>query len=151
MSRLSLETYLPYRLSVASNKVSALIARAYEAQFGLTVPQWRLLAVLSERPGQTQQALVAQTAMDKVTISRAAQALLERGLVARSPDPDDRRARKLALTRTGRRIVADVTPVALAFERALIDAIGDAEAERLEAALRQVEARAEALAGQEPG
>ena len=40
---LRLDSYLPYRLSVASNAVSGLIARAYEDRFGLTVSQWRLI------------------------------------------------------------------------------------------------------------
>ena len=47
--RLRLRDYLPYRLSVAANAVSQLIARAYKEQFGLTVPQWRLLAVLADK------------------------------------------------------------------------------------------------------
>ena len=36
---LRLDDYLPYRLSVAANAVSQLIARAYVERFGLTVPQ----------------------------------------------------------------------------------------------------------------
>ena len=80
---LILDEYLPYRLSIASNAVSKLIARAYEDRFGLTIPQWRLMAVLAEKP-LTQQAIVARTAMDKVTVSRAAQGLVNRHLVGRA-------------------------------------------------------------------
>ncbi|MGA2364065.1 MAG: MarR family transcriptional regulator, partial [Steroidobacteraceae bacterium] len=47
-ARLRLQDYLPYRLSVASNAVSRLIARAYEQRFGLKIPQWRLIAVLAD-------------------------------------------------------------------------------------------------------
>ena len=57
---LILDEYMPYRLSIASNAVSKLIARAYEDRFGLTIPQWRLMAVLAEKP-LTQQAIVART------------------------------------------------------------------------------------------
>ena len=45
---LVLSKYLPYRLSVASNKASGLIARAYQARFGLTIWEWRVIAVLGE-------------------------------------------------------------------------------------------------------
>ena len=69
---LRLDSYLPYRLSVASNAVSGLIARAYEDRFGLTIPQWRLVCVLAEEGGLTQVQIVARTVMDKVTVSRAA-------------------------------------------------------------------------------
>lgn len=145
MSRLRLDAYLPYRLSVASNKVSALIARAYEARFGLGIPQWRLLAVLSEAGGQTQSALVQRTAMDKVTVSRAAQTLVRRGLVQRAADPADRRAVRLDLSPAGLEIVRDVAPLALALEAELLAGLGPDGIERLDRALRALEAKAEAL------
>jgi len=70
--RLDLQEYLPYRLSVAANAVSRLIARAYEDEFGLTIPQWRLMAVLGDEGALTQQSLCGRTLMDKVTVMRAA-------------------------------------------------------------------------------
>src|SRR5579859_2632253 len=84
-TRLRLDSYLPYRLSVASNAVSRLIARAYEDHFGLTIPQWRLIAVLAEDGPLTQQAIGVRTVMDKVTVSRATQGLVKRKLVQRAP------------------------------------------------------------------
>lgn len=146
MKPLNLDTYLPYRLSVASNKVSALIARAYEARFGLTIPQWRVLAVLSEGQALSQQGLVARTAMDKVTVSRAVQALVVRGLLVSRPSIKDRRAVELTLSDAGISIVDDVAPVALAFEKALIEAIGGPSAEKLDGMLRKLEDQAEKLA-----
>jgi DNA-binding MarR family transcriptional regulator len=145
MTRLVLDAYLPYRLSVASNKVSTLIARAYQARFGLTIPQWRLLAVLSEGEALSQQGLVSRTAMDKVTVSRAAAALAARGLVTRGDNPDDGRAVRLRLSGEGRAIVAEVAPVALSLEAALTRALGPADADRLHDLLRALEAGAEAL------
>jgi DNA-binding MarR family transcriptional regulator len=146
MKPLNLESYLPYRLSVASNKVSALISKAYEARFGLTIPQWRLLAILSEGQPLSQQKLVSRTAMDKVTVSRAAQALITRGLVQSKPSDKDRRAVELSLTEAGVSVVQDVAPVALAFEKSLIEAIGGPAAERLDLMLRKLEEQAEKLA-----
>jgi DNA-binding MarR family transcriptional regulator len=142
---LNLETYLPYRLSVASNKVSALIAKAYESRFGLTIPQWRILAVLSEGQAQSQQALVARTAMDKVTVSRAAAALIGRDLVRSKPSCADKRAVELTLSTAGIAIVQEVAPVALTLEKALIEAIGGPAAERLESMLRKLEEQAQKL------
>src|ERR1700736_3562882 len=97
-SALRLDAYLPYRLSVASNAVSGLIARAYQDRFGLTIPQWRLIYVLAEGGGQTQLQLVARTVMDRVTVSRAAQGLLNRCLVARWDHEADGRSHVLTLT-----------------------------------------------------
>ena len=76
--KLRLQDYLPYRLSVAANAVSNLIARAYEDRFDLKIPQWRLIAVLADEGPLTPQVLCERTIMDKVTVTRAAQGLLER-------------------------------------------------------------------------
>ena len=81
---LKLDDFLPYRLSIASNRVSGAIATAYEALFGLRIPEWRLVAVLAEGVDMTQREIGHVTQMDKVTVSRAAIALVDRGLVARS-------------------------------------------------------------------
>jgi DNA-binding MarR family transcriptional regulator len=143
---LALDDYLPYRLSVASNAVSRLIARAYEDRFGLTIPQWRLIAVLAEK-SLTQQALVARTAMDKVTVSRAAQALVGRRLVGRAAHEADGRSHMLALTEEGRRLYAEVAPLALAYEAALMSGLTPAEVETLKRLLMRLETAAGRLTG----
>lgn len=116
MTRLKLDQFLPYRLSIASNRVSAAIASTYQALFGLKIPEWRLIAIIAEHEGITQNALGQATRMDKVTVSRAATALVERGLVARRPNPGDQRSHLLALTSTGRALYDDVAPKALELE-----------------------------------
>src|SRR4051812_50053382 len=67
---LKLDAYLPYRLSVASNAVSGLIARAYEDRFGLSVPQWRGLCGLAEGGGLTPGQNVAPPGVGKGTGGR---------------------------------------------------------------------------------
>src|SRR3984893_14274064 len=101
---LMLDGYLPYRLSVASNAVSRLIARAYEDRFGLTIPQWRLIAVVAEGGPVTPPAIGARTVMDKVTVSRATQGLVKRRLVQRAPHDADGRSHHLALSKAGERL-----------------------------------------------
>src|SRR5438128_12621544 len=64
--RLRLDDYLPYRLSVASNAVSGLIARAHQTRFDISIPQWRLVCVLAEDPGLTQAQIVARHMIDNV-------------------------------------------------------------------------------------
>jgi DNA-binding MarR family transcriptional regulator len=113
-AQLRLQDYLPYRLSVASNAVSRLIARAYEERFGLKIPQWRLIAVLADEGPLTPQALCGRTIMDKVTVMRAAQRLLQRRLLRRLPNRQDRRSHRLALTRSGARLYRQIVPLALA-------------------------------------
>lgn len=142
MRKLVLDGYLPYRLSVASNAVSSVIARAYQTRFGLKVPEWRLITILAEAEDRTQLELVTLTAMDKVTVSRAAQGLVARGLAAQRADPRDGRARRLSLTEEGRRLYADVAPAALKLEQDMLAGFTAAEIESFQALLRRVEAAA---------
>lgn len=147
VGRLALDDYLPYRLSVASNAVSGLIARAYEDRFGLSVPQWRLVCVLAEDGGQTQRAIVARTGMDKVTVSRAAHGLTSRRLVERSANSADGRSHVLALTREGARLHAEIAPLALAYEAALITGLAPGEVAQLKRLLMRLQAAASTLSG----
>ncbi len=119
-ARLRLDEFLPYRLSIASNAVSKAIARAYDERFGLSIPEWRIIAVLSEIESGTQQDLVCRTLMDKVAVSRAAQSLVTRGLVERRPDSGDGRAYRLTLSQSGAALYARIAPAALDYERRLL-------------------------------
>jgi DNA-binding MarR family transcriptional regulator len=143
-TRLRLQDYLPYRLSVASNAASRLIARAYEQRFGLKIPQWRLIAVLADEGALTPQALCGRTIMDKVTVMRAAQGLLRRRLLRRMPNRKDRRSHRLALTRSGARLYRQIVPLALACEAHLLQGVTPGDVVRLDRLLRQLERSATA-------
>ncbi|KQN25988.1 MarR family transcriptional regulator [Sphingomonas sp. Leaf33] len=136
---LKLDDFLPYRLSIASNRVSDAVAGTYRALFGLRISEWRLVAVLAESDGLSQQALGARTQMDKVTVSRAAIALVERGLVARTPNPGDQRSHILALSAAGRALYAEVAPKALEIERRLFGSFDADELARFRSMLARIE------------
>lgn len=144
---LKLDEFLPYRLSVASNAVSDAIATAYRTLFGLRIPEWRLVAVLAEDGALSQQSLCGRTRMDKVTVSRAAIALSERGLVSRAPNPGDQRSHLLALTADGQALYEQVAPKALELERRIFGGIAPDELARFRAMLARLEAAAGALEG----
>jgi DNA-binding MarR family transcriptional regulator len=136
---------LPYRLSVAANAVSNLIARAYEDRFDLKIPQWRLIAVLAEEGPLTPQVLCERTIMDKVTVTRAAQGLLERSLLEREPNSSDGRSHRLVLTASGERLYSQVAPLALEYEAQLLAGVDEREIKTLERQLRRLEQAAGAL------
>lgn len=141
LPNLSLPDYLPYRLSVVSNKASELIARAYQVRFGLSVWEWRVIAVLGDGVARTAQAVCEATAMDKVTVSRAIRALDTRGLVRRQPNASDKRASDVTLTKEGEAIYADVAPLALNYERDLLDDFTAEEREQIKKLLEKLETR----------
>ncbi|WNO52928.1 MarR family winged helix-turn-helix transcriptional regulator [Stakelama saccharophila] len=142
MSTLHLDGFLPYRLSITSNRVSNVIATAYQSLFGLKIPEWRLVAVLAEGDGMTQQALGAMTRMDKVTVSRAAIGLVERGLVKREPNPSDQRSHLLRLTDSGAALYEQVAPKALELERRIFSEFSAGEIRQLRSMLERLEVAA---------
>ncbi len=142
-SALRLENFLPYRLSIVSNLLSDRVATAYETLFGLRIPEWRLVAVIAEAgdEGITQQAIGTRTRMDKVTVSRAAIALIDRRLVTRRAHPVDRRSHLLHLTPAGRTLHAEVAPKALEIEAQVFAGFDRQELDRFRATLDRIEAR----------
>jgi DNA-binding MarR family transcriptional regulator len=139
LRKLRLHDYLPYRLSVAANAVSRLIARAYESKFALKIPQWRLIAVLADEGPLTQQELCGRTIMDKVTVMRAAQALLARRLIRRLPNAEDGRSHRLIMTAAGQRLYDQIVPMALEYQARLLTGIERADVARLEQTLKRLE------------
>lgn len=118
-SRLKLQGFLPYRLSVLSNAVSRAVAERYQAQFGISIWQWRVMAVVGETPGLSASDVVRRTQMDKVAVSRAVAALIETGLMRREAVQADGRRSQLQLTSQGRDIYARIVPAALDIESRL--------------------------------
>lgn len=119
---LDLEHFLPYRLSVLSNRVSADIAGFYHHRFGLSVTEWRAMAVLGRFPGISAMEVAERTAMDKVAVSRAVNALLSREWLQRTFHENDRRRSMLRLSEQGRAVYDQIVPLALKLEASLLDA-----------------------------
>ena len=143
---LRLHSFVPYRLSIASNTVSDVIAGAYRSLFGLTIPEWRLVTVLAEHDGITQLDLGEATRMDKVTVSRAAIGLVDRGLVKRTPNHGDKRSHLLSLTEDGWSLYGQVAPKALALEDAVLAGFDKTEVAQLMSMLERLEDAALKLA-----
>lgn len=139
---LELERFLPYRLSVLSNRLSNAIARSYETRFQLSVTEWRVIAVLGRFRGLSANEVAERTAMDKVAVSRAVARLLESGRLQRDLHENDRRRSVLELSPAGYAIYEAVAPSALAYERALLEALEPAERESLMKLLDKLSAKA---------
>jgi DNA-binding MarR family transcriptional regulator len=118
--RLILERFLPYRLSILSNRVSRAIAKRYAKTFDLTIPEWRIIAVLGRRPDLTAKEIAEATEMDKVAVSRAVAKLVAAKRVAAFLDESDARRQVLSLTPLGETLHARIAPIALESERRLL-------------------------------
>lgn len=136
--QLDLDSFLPYRLSVLSNRISQSIARLYAERFGISITEWRVLAVLGRYHGLSANQVAERTAMDKVAVSRALARLVERGLISRHTDDGDRRRSVLELSADGKRIHAQIAPLALEMERQLLTGLSKDERAMLDGLLEKL-------------
>jgi DNA-binding MarR family transcriptional regulator len=102
---------------------------------GLTALQYTALTVLEQHPDLTAARLARHSFVRAQSAADMVAALLDRGLVERHRDPADRRRLVMALTREGRRLLADLRPQVAAIEARMLVLHSQAEADELRASL----------------
>lgn len=142
---IDLERFLPYRLSILSNTISAAIAGAYAERFGLSTSEWRIIAVLGRFPSISAREVAERTAMDKVAVSRAVARLRSARLLRHQRAADDRRRSILTLSKRGQAVLQEVAPLTLAYEARLLEALSPAERRQLEHMHERLLEQAQAL------
>ncbi len=141
-SELILEDFLPYRLSILSNTVSSTIASAYNKRFGLSIPEWRVIAILGRFPGISAVEVAERTLMDKVAVSRAVTKLIKTGRIDRQFADADRRRSILHLSEEGRNVHDEIAPLALKFEEDLLHGLSEEEIQTLNVVMERLLAKA---------
>jgi len=139
-SRLNLDRFMPYRLSVLTNRVSNAIARHYSERFSLSIPEWRVIAVLGQTPGLSAREVAERTAMDKVQVSRAVRSLLAARRLRRVAHARDGRTAHLSLSAHGLAIYNEVVPLALTLEKRLLSVLSAEERKTLDVLLTKLSA-----------
>jgi len=139
---LKLESFLPYRLSLLSNTVSANIAATYQDKFGISMPEWRVMAILAEYPDSSADDVCQRTQIEKSVVSRAVARLLKRHLISREFDVNDKRRSILRLSETGLSVYDEVMPVAETFEKKLIARLSKEERKSLSTLLDKLQREA---------
>lgn len=133
---------MPYRLSVLSNRVSSAIANEYSERFDLTIPEWRVMAVLGGTPALSAREVAERTAMDKVQVSRAVARLLKARRIQRVRDGNDGRVTRLSLSPRGREIYDQIVPLALRLEEDFLSALTSVERRDFEVLMTKLAVRA---------
>jgi DNA-binding MarR family transcriptional regulator len=142
-----LETFLPYRLSVTTNRVSRAFAAHYEQEFGISIPEWRAIAVLGAFAPLSSNEICDRTAMDKAKVSRAIASLLKRGLIAREAHGTDQRLIQLTLSRKGQKIYDAIVPRARAIEAEVTKGLSRRDIEQFHALLDRLGQRLDDIEG----
>ena len=139
---LILKDFLPYRLAILSHTVSSLIAHVYDKQFGLTIPEGRVIAILGRFPGSSAVEVAERTMLDKVAVSRAVTKLIKAGRLDRKFANTDRRRSILTLSFEGRKVHDEIAAVALAKENELLQGLDDEQIVVLNSAIDRLLVRA---------
>ncbi len=125
VSDFDLEAFLPYQLSVLAARVSLGFSDLYKQKFGITIPEWRVVAHLSHAGSVSVREIHQRVNMDKSKVSRAATRLELAGYVSKKVNGSDRRLVELELTQKGRDMIAELTPIAQDYEASVLAALGD--------------------------
>jgi DNA-binding MarR family transcriptional regulator len=145
--RLDLDSFIPYRLSILSNRVSSAIAGEYSGRFGLTIPEWRIMAVLGGTPGLSAREVAERTAMDKVQVSRAVTRLLRSRRVQKQAHDTDGRITLLSLSAKGRAIYDEIVPLALHLEDLFLSALTAEERKSIDLLMTKLMRQAKLFGG----
>lgn len=119
-----LSAFLPYQLAVVSSRISREFAERYKAEFGLSIPEWRVLAHLAQSDAVSVREIHARVDMDKSKVSRAAARLETSGLIEKRENAEDRRLLDMRLTRKGRELIARIMPIADTYQAEIIAHLG---------------------------
>ena len=145
-----LEEFLPYELSIAANRTSRMFARRYSEAFGISIAEWRVMAVVGRFGSISPGTVSDRTEMDKVKVSRAASGLIGAGLLEQLADPADGRARRLQLTAAGHAMHRAIVPLARTLEAQLAAGLSAEEWAVLRICLRKLDSHLRRLDLAEP-
>ncbi len=120
-----LGAFLPYQLAVAASRISKGFAERYRAEFGLSIPEWRVLAHLAQSGTVSVREIHARVDMDKSKVSRAAARLETLGLIEKRENVEDRRLLDMCLTEAGRQLIARIVPIADAYQAEILSKIAE--------------------------
>ncbi|WP_417209685.1 MarR family winged helix-turn-helix transcriptional regulator [Antarctobacter sp.] len=138
-----LSNFLTYRLAKAQAKLNAQASRILRDHAGITITQWRIIAVLGDTGRCTSAQLSRLTAMDKGLISRNVKTLAVEGMITITRDTVDHRALHLDLTDKGRKTFDHTIPRMRDRQRALRAYLDDAEFATFMTACEKLEKAAE--------
>ncbi len=127
MSDFILDDFLPYQLSVLAEETSRAFSVRYRKRFGISIAEWRIVAHLSQERPDAQVSvgeICRRVVLEKSKVSRAVTKLEGAGYVDKRPHREDGRLVALRLTDKGRDMVAELTPIARAYEAEVLALLG---------------------------
>ena len=135
--------YLLYLLAAVSDRASAQF-HAHARAAGLRVPEWRVLACLTDEDGAMITRLAALSLLEQSRLTRIVDQMADRNLVTRRPDPKDARRVRVYLTVEGRALATRLVTDARAHEAGLLALLDPDDAQALKPLLKALLSRLDA-------
>ncbi|KDB06719.1 transcriptional regulator, MarR family [Burkholderia sp. lig30] len=133
-----LDQFLTYRLHVLTKRSDRGIGEMYRHRLDISLPEARVIASVGAFGPFSIMDLARHTHLDKSQASRAAEALLRQGLLARSASEEDGRIVLIALTPDGRALYRKILPIARKWNDGLLACLSDSERQTFERLLDKV-------------
>lgn len=127
-----------YLIAALANKITVIAARNLRTRLGLSLMEWRVLAVLAAEPAATPGRIVDFAGVNKSVVSRAVASLQKRGLVTRAASPDHGLRTHLFLTDAGHEAHGRGLGDRLEAEDRLLAGLAATDRDRLVALLKQL-------------
>jgi DNA-binding MarR family transcriptional regulator len=144
--RLDLDSYIPCQLAKLSNTVIRSVTSLFEEWFDISIPEWKVMAVIEKTPGMSAVDVAQHAGLDTVAVSRAVTKLMDAGRVRREFGREDRRRSILELTEAGRELFAKMTPLAASLQSSLLEGLTEEEKAVFEKTLKLLSAKSRDLA-----
>ena len=128
--------FIIYRTALALK--SALQRFFKENGFEITAEQWAIIRHLWEEDGLSQREIAEKTSKDKPNITRMVDALEQKRLVFRQPDPGDRRKYCIYLTKEGRQLHEGLFPLTQTLRQRVSQNLAPDEIDLIKAALNKI-------------
>ena len=137
-ANLEIEDFVSYRIVNLAFLIQRNLMRPYVVESGLSIPEWRLLAMLSRQSPMPFSGLGARSLMDKSLVSRALRQMVDKGLVSIDPDPQHKRKLLVSVAPAGRALYRRILPKARRAQTTLIEALSCEERAALHSTLAKL-------------
>ena len=144
--KFDLNGYIPWQLAALSHSITRSVASVLKDRHDISLPEWKVIAIVAEKPGLSAVDVAQRAQMDTVAVSRAVTKLMDRNLVVRQFGSEDRRRSMLDLSAEGRKWYDEIVPLATELEEALLENFSEEEKRVLEKTIRALNSKADVFA-----
>jgi DNA-binding MarR family transcriptional regulator len=132
-----LTDHLGYWMRLVSNQVSYSFARKLESK-GITTAEWVLMRVVYDYETLAPSRIAERMGMTRGAISKLADRLIDKNMLVRTENRDDKRGHSLSLTEEARRLLPELARIADENDQEFFRDLTAADRSRMEAALKKI-------------